>query len=86
VGCSADWDPACALTALTVGGDGLYHGTFTIPAGDYDCKVALNGSWDENYGAGGVSNGDNIPFSLSADSVVTFTYHPDTHLLDILLP
>ena len=86
VGCSADWDPACALTALTVGGDGLYHGTFTIPAGDYECKVAINGSWDENYGAGGVRDGDNIPFSLSADGVVTFTYHPDTHLLDILLP
>ena len=86
VGCSADWDPACTLTVLTEGGDGLYRGTFTIPAGDYECKVAINGSWDENYGAGGVRDGDNIPFSLSADGEVSFTFHPDTHILDILLP
>ncbi len=86
VGCSADWDPACALTALTEGGDGLYRGIFTIPAGDYECKVALNGSWAENYGAGGVRDGDNMLFNLSADGEVSFTYHPDTHILDILLP
>ena len=86
VGCSGDWDPACALTALTEGGDGLYHGTFTIPAGEYQCKVALNGTWDENYGVGGVRDGDNIYFTVGADGEVTFTYHPDTHILDILLP
>lgn len=86
VGCSGDWDPACALTALTEGGDGLYHGTFSIPAGDYECKVALNGTWDENYGAGGVRDGANIPFTVSVDGEVTFNYHPNTHILDILLP
>lgn len=86
VGCAGDWDPACTNTALTEGIDGLYHGTFSISAGDYECKVALNGSWDENYGAGGVRDGDNIPFSLSADGEVSFTYHPYTHLLDIFLP
>ena len=86
VGCSADWDPACLITALTEGGDGFYHGTFTIPAGSYECKVALNGSWGENYGDGGVRDGPDIPFTVSVDGEVTFTYHPDTHLLDILLP
>lgn len=85
VGCSSDWDPACANTALTEGGDGLFHGTFTIPAGSYECKVALNGTWDENYGAGGVAGGDNILFSLSVEGEVSFTYHPDTHILDITL-
>lgn len=84
-GCSSDWDPACAITALTEGTDGLYHGIFTIPAGDYECKVALNGTWDENYGAGGVAGGDNILFSLSVEGEVSFTYHPDTHILDITL-
>lgn len=86
VGCSGDWDTACALTALIEGTDGLFHGTFSIPAGDYECKVALNGSWYENYGAGGERDGANIPFSISVDGDVSFTYHPDTHILDILVP
>lgn len=86
VGCSGDWDPACAFTALTEGDNGLYHGTFIIPAGDYECKVALNGTWDENYGAGGVRDGDNISFSLSVDGEVSFTYHPDSHILDVTIP
>lgn len=86
VGCDQDWDPACAITALTEGTDGLYRGILTIPAGNYECKVALNGSWAENYGAGGVRDGDNIQFTVATQGEVTFTYHPDTHLLDILLP
>ena len=86
VGCDQDWDPACAITALTEGTDGLYRGIFTLPAGGYECKVALNGSWAENYGAGGVRDGANISFSVSVDGEVAFTYHPDTHILDILLP
>lgn len=86
VGCSGDWDPACSLTALAEGGDGLFHGTFSLPAGSYECKVALDGNWDENYGAGGVRDGANIPFSLSVDGEVSFTYDPITHILDILLP
>ena len=31
-----------------------------IPAGPYKYKVAINNSWTENYGAGGVPNGINI--------------------------
>lgn len=86
VGCAMDWQPGCDLTALTEGGDGLYRGTFSVPAGDYECKVALNGTWNESYGAGGERDGANIPFSMSVDGEVSFTYHPDTHILDILVP
>jgi hypothetical protein len=46
-GCAADWDPACARTHLTASG-GTWSGTFTLPAGSYEFKVALNDSWDEN--------------------------------------
>ena len=31
----------------------MFQGTFTVPAGSYEYKVALNETWDENYGAGG---------------------------------
>ena len=81
-----DWNPACATTALTMGDDGMYTGTFTIPAGDYEVKVAMDGGWDTNYGVDGVAGGDNYMFTVAADGDVTFNYDPDTHLLEIVLP
>ncbi|MBG0783697.1 MAG: extracellular solute-binding protein [Anaerolineaceae bacterium] len=81
-----EWDPACAATALTMGDDGMYTGTFTVPAGDYQVKVALDGGWDTNYGVDGVAGGDNYMFTVAADGDVTFIYDPDTHLLEIVLP
>ncbi len=80
-GCAGDWDPACEVTALTDNGDGTFSGTFNIPAGSYEFKVALAGAWGENYGADGVRDGDNIPLVLEADSVVTFTYDSATHIV-----
>jgi len=82
-GCEGDWDPACEVTALTEGDDGMYTGTFELPAGDYEAKIALDGSWALNYGVGGTQDGDNYPFSLAADGTVTFTYDPETHVLTI---
>jgi maltose/maltodextrin transport system substrate-binding protein/arabinogalactan oligomer/maltooligosaccharide transport system substrate-binding protein len=79
-----EWDPACADTAMTMGDDGLYYATFTIPAGDYEVKVAHDGGWDTNYGVDGVAGGDNITFSLAEETEVTFVYDPETHLLEIV--
>ena len=46
--------------------------------------MAHDESWSENYGAGGVQNGPNIPFAVSVeDEQVVFTYDPVTHVLDI---
>jgi hypothetical protein len=55
--CEGDWDPACEGSALTEV-DGMYTGSFELPAGDYEVKVAHEGGWDENYGVDGVSDGD----------------------------
>ncbi len=85
-GFDCEWDPKCADTAMTLGDDGLYTATFTIPAGDYEIKVAHDGGWDTNYGVDGVAGGDNILFTVAADGDVTFVYDPETHLLDIQLP
>jgi arabinogalactan oligomer / maltooligosaccharide transport system substrate-binding protein len=78
-----EWDPACAATAMEMGDDGLYYATFTIPAGDYEIKVALDGGWDTNYGVDGLAGGDNILFSVETEGDVTFVYDPETHLLEI---
>ncbi|HSP52860.1 MAG TPA: hypothetical protein VLO00_08195, partial [Cryobacterium sp.] len=51
LGCAEDWQPACASTELApTGVDGVWSAEFTVPAGSYDYKVALNDSWDETYG------------------------------------
>ncbi|MGB7341011.1 MAG: extracellular solute-binding protein [Phototrophicaceae bacterium] len=80
-GCDADWDPACEATFMVLGEDGLYTFTVTLPAGDYEYKVAMNGGWDENYGVDGVAGGDNYAISLSEETEVTFTYDDETNLI-----
>ena len=58
LGCPDDWQPDCAATHLAYeGDDDVWQGTFSVPAGDWEYKAALNDSWDENYGAGGVQDG-----------------------------
>lgn len=83
VGCGAQWDPACEASALKKGDDGLYTITLTIPTGDYEFKVALDGAWTVNYGSDGAQDGPNYPLKLAADSSVTFTYNPETHLVEV---
>jgi pullulanase-type alpha-1,6-glucosidase len=85
LGCPGDWDPSCMRSWLKdLDGDGVYtYVTTQIPAGSYEAKVAHGLSWDENYGAGGVPNGPNIPFTVGAGSRVLFTYDVATHVLEI---
>ena len=65
-GCAGDWDPGCAATHLTYdAGDDVWQGTFSLPAGSYEYKAALNDSWDENYGLHAAPNGANIPLDRS---------------------
>ena len=63
MGCAGDWAPGCEAAKLTLRADGIYAGTFDVPAGSYEYKVALNGSWDVNYGANGEPNGGNIVYT-----------------------
>ena len=44
-----------------MGMESIRFETTALPAGNYEGKVAINESWDENYGQGGVQNGANIP-------------------------
>src|SRR5919108_230378 len=82
LGCPGDWQPECVQTRLPPvdGSPGMFRGTFDVPAGPFEYKVALNGSWDENYGAGGVPGGSNIPLSAPGGPL-TFTYDHRTHVI-----
>lgn len=80
LGCAGDWMPDCATTALTYDAAAdVWWGSFDLPAGEYEYKVALNGSWDENYGLNAQGGGANIPLVLAADTTVTFIYDHKTH-------
>jgi pullulanase len=88
IGCSGDWDPGCFRSWLQdVQGSGIYSfSTNAIPAGSYEAKVALNGSWDVNYGAGGVQNGANIAFTVPADGMeVEFQWNSTTRELRVIV-
>ena len=86
LGCASDWDPSCLRSWLQdPDGDGVARfSTSTLPPGNYETKVAIRESWDENYGADGVPNGPNIPFSVaSPGDIVSFAYDQTTHVLMI---
>lgn len=80
LGCSADWQPECEQTQLTYDSeDDLWTASFDLPAGEYEYKAALNGTWDENYGAASEPNGENISLTLTEDTTVQFFYDHKTH-------
>jgi Ca2+-binding RTX toxin-like protein len=80
LGCATDWVPDCAATQLTYDpADDVWQGTWILPAGQWEYKVALNGSYDENYGAGATPNGPNITLDLAAVTNVKFYYDHKTH-------
>ncbi|MCC5950070.1 MAG: pullulanase-type alpha-1,6-glucosidase, partial [Nitriliruptoraceae bacterium] len=75
IGCSGNWQPACAASELDYDEIGdIWEGTFTIPAGTYEYKVALDGSWDVNYGVGAQLDGPNIPLVLEQETEITFLF------------
>lgn len=81
-GCGGNWDPACPATQLApLGqlGPDVWKGTFPIPAGNYEYKAALDGTWDVNYGQNAVQGGPNIPLAVPAPGPVRFYYSNATH-------
>jgi glucoamylase len=82
-GCPGDWDPACAATHLTYdASDDVWQGTFTLPAGSYQYKAALNNAWDENYGLHAVPGGDNIPLAAPGGPVKFYYDHKSHWITD----
>ncbi|GAA1714048.1 hypothetical protein GCM10009809_07830 [Isoptericola hypogeus] len=78
MGCAGDWTPDCEGARLTERPDGVWEGTFDLPAGDHEYKVAVNGSWDLNYGVGGEAGGVNATYSHDGGEI-TFYWDPVSH-------
>src|SRR5918995_4862472 len=80
LGCPGDWQPECSVTHLALDADdGVWQATFALPAGAWEYKAALNGTWAENYGAGGERDGANISLALTEATQVKFFYDDATH-------
>lgn len=83
-GTSGDWDPNSSVTEMTYMDHGNYQFTGILPAGVYEYKIALNGTWDESYGFSNYTNpqgtdkGGNIQITLEKETLVTFFYNDIT--------
>ncbi|HEY5874045.1 MAG TPA: pullulanase-type alpha-1,6-glucosidase, partial [Ilumatobacteraceae bacterium] len=76
-GCPGDWQPECANVQMEKV-DGIWRLTLKdLAAGSYMFKIATENSWDENYGAGGVQGGGDIPLT-HAGGAITFYFDPRT--------
>ena len=78
LGCADDWVPACEATRLEpVPGTTSYETDVEVPAGSYAFKVALDGGWEESYGADG--GAADVPLVLRHDATLTFSYDHASH-------
>ncbi|MBS3940970.1 MAG: pullulanase-type alpha-1,6-glucosidase [Actinobacteria bacterium] len=75
LGCTGDWQPDCEATALAYDAIGdVWRGSFDLPAGRWEYKVAIDGSWALNYGAGGMVDGPNLVLDLTEPTTVDFVF------------
>ena len=88
LGCSGDWMPGCEVTNLAYDANSdVWKGTFNVtPGNDQDksgprYKVALNGSWDVNYGKNASQGGADIPLVVDAPIDVSFYFDNKSHLV-----
>jgi len=80
VGCPGDWQPDCAATHLAYdASDAAWQGVFSVPAGNWAYKAALNDSWTENYGSNATAGGADIPLNLGVNADVKFYYDHKSH-------
>jgi hypothetical protein len=86
LGCTSDWDPSCMRSWLEdPNGNGIYTFlTTSLLFGSYETKAAINQSWIENYGLGGITGGANISFNVPFDfAPMLFSYSTTTHILTV---
>lgn len=69
-----DWDPGSSVTHMKAINPDLYQFTASLPAGTFQYKVTVGGSWSVNY------PGSNVSLPVPAGGAdVTFSYVPSKH-------
>jgi glycosidase len=72
LGCPGDWQADCAATHLAEAGNDVWRAEFTVPAGSWEYKMALNDKWDFSY------PGSNKALTLDAETAVRFYFDDKT--------
>ena len=69
------WEPNGEITRMKEVSSGVFEFTAAFPKGSYEYKVAVGGTWDENYGLKGAKGGANIPLNVTVDgTIVKFVF------------
>ena len=77
------WDSNGEITRMKEVSGGVFEFAAAFPKGSYEYKVAVGGTWDENYGLKGAKGGANIPLNVTVDGTIVkfvFTINPLTVL------
>lgn len=75
-----DWNPDGQETRALEVSPGVFELVVMLSKGSYEFKVALNGSWSENYGANAKKDGANIKLEVGSDNtIVKFVYNSSNH-------
>ncbi|MFN3265968.1 MAG: alpha-amylase family glycosyl hydrolase [Deinococcales bacterium] len=72
------WNPNGAETRAVETQPGVFELVVRLPKGSYEYKVAIGGTWTENYGRNGRADGENIKLELVTDSIVKFVFNRTT--------
>lgn len=84
LGAPANWAPQYDESQMELDlVDQLWKLAADLPAGTYSFKIAINRSWDENFGAFGAFDGANHEVNHSGGQLVI---HYDHRTRDIILP
>ncbi|HLT61489.1 MAG TPA: alpha-amylase family glycosyl hydrolase, partial [Microlunatus sp.] len=82
LGCAADWDPTCPRTELRPTGEpGRWAGEFTLPAGSYEYKVAIDHGWEITYGLNG--GPQNAPLAVAGELRLLISYDDTVHRIGL---
>jgi hypothetical protein len=80
LGCAGDWQPDCAISQLAYDAeDDVWQASFALPAGSFEYKAAIDGTWDESYGANANPLGANIALPLATPATAKLYYDDATH-------
>ncbi len=76
-----EWNPSGPEAQATETTPGVFEFVAELPAGRYEYKVAIGGSWGENYGASDKRDGPNVVLNLNTTKIVRFVYDSNKHSL-----
>ena len=72
------WD--AGSNKMTYKGNLLYECVFKdVPAANYEYKIAIDGSWSENYGLNGIASGANVPIAVPDTMDIIISYNDMSH-------